>query len=110
MKISTREHSIRINVITLEGRLEAATVAEFRETSQALVARCANVVVDLRRVTFMDSAGMTSLVTLLKRAQQAGGNVVLVKPVEEAAYRILALTRFDRVFRMVDKLEDALTL
>ncbi len=109
MQIAIREHVIRIQIIELSGRLEAATIGSLREAQERLLqAGEQNFILNLRRVSFMDSAGMAVLVSLLKRAKQAGGGVVLVKPADEAAYRVLTLTRFDQVFMMQDTVEDAL--
>lgn len=109
MEINTHEHIVRIQIIGVTGRLEAFTVAKFREEQDRLLAEGhARFVIDLRETEFMDSAGMSALVTLLKRARQQGGNVVLVKPTDPAAYRILTLTRFDQVFTMADTPEGAI--
>lgn len=51
---------------------------------------------------------MAVLVTLLKSAHLAGGDVKLVWPREDAAGRILRLTKFDRVFDMATSVEAAL--
>ena len=48
---------------------------------------------------------MAVLVSVLKRARQAGGDVRLVRPRAEAVERTLRLTRFDQVFSMVDSAE-----
>lgn len=111
MQLTIREHVIRIQIITIEGRLEAFTLAPLKEEQNKLIdAGHHHFVVDLSQATFMDSAGMSTLVSLLKRARQAGGDVVLVKQTDEAAYRILTLTRFDQVFAMADDAESALKL
>ena len=60
------------------------------------------VVLDLRHVEFMDSAALAALVNLLKHARQAGGDVEMIPPESQAAHRILTLTKFDRVFKMID--------
>lgn len=111
MELSIREHIVRIQIIDIRGRLQAATVGALRNEQNRLIdAGNQCFVVDLRETTFMDSAGMSALVSLLKQAKQIGGDVVLVRPTDEAAYRILTLTRFDQVFRMADTVEDALRL
>lgn len=108
MEIITREHLIRIHIIEISGRLEAFTVAQPRDQQTRLInGGGKNFIVDLSKTSFMDSAGMSALVSLLKQSRHAGGEVVLVKPTDPAAYRILALTRFDRVFTIVDTIEAA---
>lgn len=111
MEINVREHVIRIQIIQIQGRLEAFTVGRLREQQDALIEAGANrFAVDLSATVFMDSAGMAALVSLLKRARQAGGEVALVKPTDEAAYRILMLTRFDQVFTMKDSIDEAINV
>jgi len=109
MEITTRTLHKRIDTIQIHGRLEAFTVKDLREEQERLLSDGAkNFVVDLSQTEFMDSAGMSALVSLLKRSRQVDGNVVLVKPVDPAAYRILTLTRFDQVFTIVETDEEAL--
>jgi anti-anti-sigma factor len=103
MEIHIQEQVKRVHIITITGRLEAFTVSRLREEQTRLIEDGAqNFVVDLSQTTFIDSAGMSALVSLLKMARQAGGDVVLVKPTDPAAYRILTLTRFDQVFAIAD--------
>jgi len=96
-------------VIAPIGRIDAFTAPELRAAlDRHVVAGTIRFVLDLSDVAFLDSAGMAVLVTLLKRARTAGGNVRLVWPREEAAKRILRLTKFDRVFDMADSADAAL--
>lgn len=109
MDIQVQEHLIRIYIIKISGRLEAFTVGQLREEQTRLLGSGAqNFIVDLSETVFIDSAGMAGLVSLLKQARQAGGNVALIKPVNAAAYRILTLTRFDQVFVMANTISTAL--
>ncbi len=109
MEISSQIIQIRIDVLTIGGRLEAFTVKDLREEQDRIIADGGkNFVVDLSQAEFMDSAGMSALVSLLKRARQMGGDVILVKPIDPAAYRILTLTRFDQVFYMTDTVDEAI--
>lgn len=108
MDIHMTEHVIRIVVAAPRERIDAfsspALRAVFEEQLERGVCRF---VVDLSAVPFLDSAGMAVLVSLLKRARQQGGDVRLVWPAEEAARRILRLTKFDRVFSMSETAEAA---
>lgn len=109
MNITVSEHTITIHVIAVEGRLEAFTVGDLRaQQTRLLEAGAQNFVIDLSATSFMDSAGMSALVSLLKRARQVNGDVVLVTPQDPAAHRILTLTRFDQVFTLAASRDDAL--
>ncbi|MEM6284678.1 MAG: STAS domain-containing protein [Chloroflexota bacterium] len=108
MEIQTRtQHTVHILEIT--GRLEAFTVTALRdEQTRLLDSGAQQFIVDLSQTEFMDSAGMSALVSLLKRARGAGGDVVLVEPTQPATKRILTLTRFDKVFQITATVADAL--
>lgn len=96
MELTLQQHTIQVNILEIKGRLDAASVPGLREAQTRLLeAGERHFVVDLSQATFMDSAGMSALVSLLKRARQAGGDVILVKPEDPEAHRILSLTRFD---------------
>ncbi|NJL93958.1 MAG: STAS domain-containing protein [Anaerolineae bacterium] len=109
MNIELQEHIVRTWVIRLSGRLDAFSVGRLREQQESLLeAGGKRFLVDLRGLEFLDSAGLAALVSLLKRARQLGGDVVLVAPTHEEARRILTLTRFDQVFRQVENPESYL--
>ncbi|MEZ4667025.1 MAG: STAS domain-containing protein [Anaerolineae bacterium] len=109
MEINVRVHIVRVQIIEIVGRLEAFSVGSLRQKQKELIELGEkNFVVDLRGTVFIDSAGMSTLVSLLKQSRQAGGDVVLVEPIDPAALRILTLTRFDQVFQMAQTAEGAL--
>jgi anti-sigma B factor antagonist len=64
-------------------------------------------VVDMTRTRFCDSAGIAALVEAYKRAQAAGGQVLLAMS-GAAVPRIFELTGVDRVIPSFTSLEDAL--
>jgi anti-anti-sigma factor len=109
MKIVITDHIIRIVIVAPQDRVDAFSAPELRaQVDQLFAEGVGKFVIDLSNVPFLDSAGMAVLVSLLKRARQAEGDVKLVWPKEDAAQRILRLTRFDRVFTMADSVEAAI--
>jgi anti-anti-sigma factor len=109
MKLSITDHIIRIVIVTPHDRIDAFNAPELRGRLETLFNEgVRKFVLDLSEVPFLDSAGMAVLVSILKRARQQGGDVRLVWPQQEAAQRILRLTKFDRVFDMSDSAEAAL--
>lgn len=109
MELSVNEHTLRIAVVTPRSTIDAFSAPQLRDRLLAALADGVHCfVIDLTDVPFMDSAGMAVLVTALKRARTAGGNVKLVWPRLDAARRILKLTRFDQVFDMLDTADAAL--
>lgn len=109
MKTTITEHVIRTIVAAPQERLDAFSAPVLREQLERFLDEgVSQFVVDLSAAPFMDSAGLAALVTLLKHARQAGGDVKLVWPQEEGARRILRLTKFDRVFDIAETVEAAL--
>lgn len=102
------EQTKRITILAFTDRLDAFSAADTREKIDNLLdGGAVNFVIDLREVSFMDSAGVAVLVNLLKRARQVGGDVKLVEPTSQMTIRILRLTKFDKVFEMFATAEEA---
>ncbi len=94
-------------IVSLNERIDAFNAPTLRGVFDNLLAEGhQDFIVDLRAVTFLDSAGMAALVTLLKRARSKGGDVGLTWPTLEVSQRILKLTKFDRVFTIKDGVDD----
>lgn len=103
IEITTTEHTLKIVVIALNGRLDAFEAPALRKVCDDHLARQVNhIVFDLTEVSMLDSAGLAVLVSTLKRARLANGDVRLVWPRAEAATRILKLTKFDQVFQSIE--------
>lgn len=96
-------------VVALPGRLDAAVVPQRREALVHLSAEGVDrFVVDLSETTFLDSAAIAMIVSLLKRARTTGGDVRMVEPADEAVRRIVRLTRLDLVLSWTPTREQAL--
>lgn len=109
MEISVADFVVRLSKVSASGRIDAFTVAELTDQFDQLLADGAtNFIIDLAQVTFLDSAGIAALVSLLKKARKRGGDVKLVWPAAAEAQRIFRLTRFDKVFVMYESADAAL--
>lgn len=109
MELVVTEHIVRTLIVQPQSRVDAFNAPALRQRLEQLLAEDVRFfVLDLSDVPFLDSAGMAVLVSILKRARQADGDVTLIWPREEAARRILRLTKFDRVFTMADTVSAAL--
>jgi anti-sigma B factor antagonist len=56
---------------------------------------------------FINSTGLSFLISILTRARTAGGDVVLCG-ISESTRQLLVLTKLHKTFSVYDKLEDAL--
>jgi anti-sigma B factor antagonist len=108
-RLAIREMTPEVAVVSLHGRVDAASVRLQRDQLHVLVDKGIRfVVVDLADVTFLDSAGMAMLVSLLKRTRAVEGDVRLVEPFDESVRHILRLTRLDLVFNLKASVDAAL--
>lgn len=106
LEITTNDQVIKIANIVLKGRLDAFEAPALRKICDNYIGNeYSHFVFDLSDVTMLDSAGLAVLVSVLKRARLKEGDVRLVWPREEAASRILKLTKFDQVFVSIEKSE-----
>jgi anti-anti-sigma factor len=95
-------------VLRPEGRLDLATAGELKECVATTVSGSqARLVIDLADVPFIDSSGLGALISGLKSARLAGGDLRIANPSEQAKL-ILQLTALERVMRPYSSLEEAL--
>jgi stage II sporulation protein AA (anti-sigma F factor antagonist) len=97
-----------ITVLGLDGEIDHQSVGGLTQAlarADAAVGR--RVVIDLSRVTFMDSSGVNALIAAFQAAQAAGGWLRLVV-VRGAVLRTLQLVGLDTVIPFHETLEDAL--
>ncbi len=89
-----------IHVVRLEGELDAFVAPQLREQLRNAIEDAAQdgvLVVDLARVTFLDSTILGALVGALRRMREVGGELKLVYPPHPAS-RIFELTGLDTLF------------
>ena len=87
--------------IALRGELDAARAYSFEEEMRRLEARHPKLLVlDLRRLMFMDSAGLGRLLALHRRSRKAGHRLVVVRG-SRTVQRLFAITALDTQFEQV---------
>lgn len=88
------DHSV---VVQPTGRLNMVAAPRLREQLRELVeSGSRNLVVDLSTTDFIDSSGLGALISGLKAARQAGGDLRISAPTEQVR-RVLTLTKLDTV-------------
>lgn len=89
--------------ISVHGRLDALSAPDLRQRIASLEAEGIDeILVDLSEIDFVDSAGLAALISGMKTARLSGGDLQLVRPRSDEAYRVFELTRFDQVFTFHD--------
>jgi anti-sigma B factor antagonist len=65
-----------------------------------------HLIVSLERVGFLDSSGLSALVSAMKDLEASGGSLALICR-DEAILKVFTVTGLDRVFTIHDSLADA---
>lgn len=95
-------------VVDLTGDFVARTVEQFKAQMADLIEKNALfVVLELSRVTFMDSSGLGACMAVHKAFQEKGGVVIFAKP-GEAVAKIFRVTRADQKLRVAPTRQDAM--
>ena len=88
--------------VALAGELDLSTVAKVQEELRRVEANApATLVVDLSKLTFLDSTGLRCIVTADERARAEGRRIVIVRG-PDAVQRVFTITRLDDRLEMVD--------
>lgn len=97
LDIQTERDGDKCTVI-LEGEVDVYTAPRLKEELVTIIGEgCANVIVDMEKVGFIDSSGLGVLVSALRRARERGG-VVRIVCSRDNILKIFRITGLDKVF------------
>jgi anti-anti-sigma factor len=86
------------NIIALSGRLNGASAPEFKQKIRQIVeSGRSRLILDMAGVVFIDSSGLSALISGLKAAREAGGFFRLTALGNQVA-AVIKLMMLDRVF------------
>ena len=103
----SRRSDGQAEIVSLHGRIEADIAPALRKELISMIdSGRSRVVMDLAQVDFIDSSGLSLLITSLKKAAECGGDVVLLGA-SDAVKSLLNLTHLHKVFRIYDSQEAA---
>ena len=106
MTISVRE-SGAVHVVDVEGEVDLGTSPNLRRALFDLLGKKPKLALNLRKLQYIDSSGIATLIEVLKSAQGQKMEFVLfgLSPAVQDAFR---LTHVNRVFRIFETEEQAL--
>ncbi len=108
MKIEATTQDEVLVVKLHESRLDSYVATEFRDEMDRLSKNGGSqIVLDLGNVEFVDSSGLGAIVTTQKRL--GSDRDLVICGANEPVTRLFKLARLDKIFRIVDSVEDALT-
>ena len=107
MKITTRE-SYEVLVVDIEGRLDTTTAGYGRD-ELALIARGGNkkIVVNLKDLEYVSSAGLPVLLTAAKLVQASGGQIKFCEPTDLVKHT-LGVSGFNSLLSVYDSEGEAI--
>ena len=99
-----------VTIFSPEGRLDITTAWQFRlQLQDAITPETPNVLVNLGKVTFIDSSGLTSLVAGMRDTDKVGGSFRLCN-IHSEARLVFEVTMMDTVFEIYDTEAEALAV
>jgi anti-sigma B factor antagonist len=87
--------------VSLRGELDLSTVGKVDDELQRWEGSSQDLVLDLSRLTFLDSTGLRCVVRADERAKEDGRRLVVVKG-PEAVQRVFEITRLQERLELVD--------
>ncbi len=85
--------------MTLGGYIDLSTGKQLRDVLDAAAKTASYLVVDMSRLGFMDSTGLSVLVDMYKRLDKRGGSLALAAP-QPIVAKVLAISGLDRVLKV----------
>ena len=106
--IQTHRKENDIDIVTITGRLVAADTPEARENLKAIVeAGNGKLIVDLSGLNFIDSSGLSVLISAFKLIRVKGDRMQLTG-ISKNVQSLLELTRLSEIFEMFATTEAAI--
>jgi anti-sigma B factor antagonist len=101
------DHASGVTLVRLlDRRLDAAGASDFKErVGDCIEEGARHVVLDLAAVDFVDSTGLSAILSVLKRLSPEGG--LALAGCRPAVVELMKLTRLDRVLRLFPTSESA---
>jgi len=105
--VLTRRAAGAVEILTLPPRADASIAVQARRELQEVLAEGRVLLAfDLSAVEFVDSSGLSVLVTAVKKARSAGGDVALVA-LSDSVRSLIELTRLQSAFSIFDDVDAA---
>ena len=92
--------------VALKGELDLSTVGKLEEELARVEENAPLLVVDMSKLTFLDSTGLRAVVTADERARERGRRLVIVRG-PDAVQRVFTITRLEERLEIVDDAQAA---
>ncbi len=110
MNIEIKKNAEGIQLITLQGDLDFHSTPQLRtELSKLAEAQTSKILVDLKKVNYIDSSGLAAFVELFQKMKRYGGKLILFN-LTQAVRSVFEIAKLDTIFRLASSEKEALTL
>lgn len=108
MKV-TVEHVGDVSLVVLnDPTLDAGNYNEFKATLAPILAGSSKVILDISQVKFIDSSGLGSVLSCLRKMNAAGGDLKLLCGVSKPVRMFFELVRIHGIIDVLNTREEAL--
>ena len=110
MKIERQTHNQEIEYVTLAGELDFNSSPQVRgELTKLTEKNSRKILVDLKKVTYIDSSGLAIFIEFFQKIKRSGGKLVLFNLSQEVR-SVFEIAKLETVFHLVENHEQALGL
>lgn len=107
MKITLKEDK-NVRILEVSGEIDFHSSRELREKCQEILnQKCEKLLVNMKKVEYIDSSGLATFVEVLQRMKRAGGKLVLMG-LAPAVRGVFEIAKLDSIFSLTDSEDKAL--
>jgi anti-sigma B factor antagonist len=103
------EHKDSYFIAHLEGRImNDEVITDLIEAIVAALEKSNNVILDLEKLTYLNSSGLNCFISILTKSRVKGGETVITN-IPETINKLLIISKLNTVFEIRETLEEAIT-
>jgi anti-sigma B factor antagonist len=109
MKIQTKKSGSDLDILELEGELDFHSSGDVRAALSGLTEKQAKkVLVDLAKVSYIDSSGLATFVELFQKLKRYGGKLVLFN-LAPSVRSVFEIAKLDSIFHLAASEKEAIS-
>ena len=110
MKIHVKTDTLGVRWIELAGDLDFHTSPQVRqELGKITEGEVRKLLIDLKKVGYIDSSGLATFVELFQKIKKGGGKLILFN-LSQAVRSVFEIAKLDSIFQLARDQQEALTL
>ena len=107
MKIETRSQKEGIEVVGLDGDVDFNSSPKLREEFSKLAEKkSGKVLVNLRKVKYIDSSGLATFIEFFQKMKRSGGKLILFN-LSDGVRSVFEIAKLDSIFHLAKSEEEA---